>query len=294
MTQRPAEQLSKYNIPVIHDLPAVGQGLRDHPFVTVMVQRKESDNDRRPFYGNQNAMDKALEQWNQDRTGPWSVYGCKNLIGFFKSDTISKSVEFQNLPLPQKDFLLRETVPHFEFFTHFPIHFLMPGFSPEKLSYTTMSMFLLNEQSLGEVRLQSADPNVPLIFDPNFLSHPFDQRVCIEALRAGMAVIEDPLFAKDTEAGIVVPKLTTSDHDLLEFWRENMISAWHMVGTAKMGRFGDSDAVVDANFKSFGISSLRVADNSVLPILPNAHTQSSAYITGMTCVEKLVEEYNLA
>lgn len=290
----PADQLSRYHIPVMHDVPAVGQGLRDHAFLNLTVRRNESDNDRRSFYGSQEAMDAAQKQWNQDRTGPWSVYGCENLIGFFKSDSISSSMEFQNLPPSQKEFLLRETVPHYELLTHFPIHYFIPGFAPENLSYDTLLIFLLNEQSRGEVTLQSADPNVPLKFDPNFLSHPFDQRVCIEALRAGMAVIRHPLFAKDSEADIIVPKVATSDDGLLEFWRENMTSSWHMVGTAKMGRLGDRDAVVDANFKVWGISSLRVADNSVLPILPNAHTQSSAYVTGMACAEKLIAEYQLA
>ncbi|KAM0258027.1 hypothetical protein ACHAQJ_004070 [Trichoderma viride] len=290
----PVEQLSQYHIPVIHELPAVGQGLRDHPFVTLAVQQKQSTNDRRSFYGSQEAMDLAMEQWNRDKTGPWSVYGCENLIGFFKPETVSSSMEFRSLPPLQKEFLLRETVPYYEFFTHLPIHYIMPELKPEELSYSSLSMFLLNEQSCGEVTLQSADPNMPLKFDPKFLSHPFDQRVCIEALRAGMAVIRHPLFAKDSEADIVFPKSSTSDDELLEFWRENVISAWHMVGTAKMGRLGDADAVVDANFKVFGISSLRVADNSVLPILPNAHTQSSAYVTGMTCAEKLLREYDLA
>ncbi|KAK4072892.1 CAZyme family AA3 [Trichoderma aggressivum f. europaeum] len=289
----PADQLSRYDIPVVHDVPAVGQGLRDHAFLNLVVRRNESDNDRRSFYGSQEAMDAAQEQWNQDRTGPWSVFGCENLIGFFKSDSVSSSMEFQNLPPSQKEFLLRETVPHYELLTHFPIHYFIPGFAPENLNYETLLIFLLNEQSRGEVTLQSADPNVPLKFDPNFLSHPFDQRVCIEALRAGMAVIRNPLFAKGSEADIVVPKVATSDHGLLQFWRENMTSSWHMVGTAKMGRLGDRDAVVDANFKVLGLSSLRVADNSVLPILPNAHTQSSAYVTGMTCAEKLIAEYQL-
>lgn len=290
----PADQLSRYRIPVIHDVPAVGQGLRDHAFLNLVVKRNESNNDRRSFYGSREAMDAAQEQWNQDRTGPWSVYGCENLIGFFKSDSVSSSTEFQNLPSSQKEFLLRETVPHYELLTHFPIHYFIPGFPPENLSYDTLSIFLLNEQSRGEVTLQSADPNVPLKFDPNFLSHPFDERVCIEALRAGMAVIRHPLFAKDSEDDIIVPKVATSDDGLLQFWRDNMTSAWHMVGTAKMGRLGDGDAVVDANFKVLGISSLRVADNSVLPILPNAHTQSSAYVTGMTCADKLIAEYQLA
>ncbi|MDE9440023.1 hypothetical protein EWS82_13170, partial [Staphylococcus xylosus] len=40
-------------------------------------------------------------------------------------------------------------------------------------------------------------------------------------------------------------------------------SAWHMVGTAKMGRLGDGDAVVNANFKVLGISSLWGGDVAV-------------------------------
>jgi choline dehydrogenase-like flavoprotein len=83
-------------------------------------------------------------------------------------------------------------------------------------------------------------------------------------------------------------------HNLLEFCKENISSSWHMTGTAKMGKAEEPDTVVDNNFRVVGVGSLRVADMSVLPILPNAHTQVPAYITGATCAEKLIEEYNLA
>jgi choline dehydrogenase-like flavoprotein len=288
-----SEQLSQFNIPVIHDLPAVGQGLRDHAFVPVVHQRSENVNDRRSFYGSQEAMDAALEQWKRDGTGQWSKYACENLIGFFKSDRITSSPEFKDLPPTTKEFLLRETIPHYEIFTHFPIHFLVPEFPSECLNYSCLLIFLYNEEARGEVTLQSADPNVPLKFDPKFLSHPFDRRACIEALRHGLDVIRHPAFAKDNVADIVVPKKTDSDEDLIEYWKENISSSWHMVGTAKMGQVGGADAVVDKNFRVFGVDGLRVADNSVLPILPSAHTQSQAYLTGATCAEKLIQEYNL-
>jgi choline dehydrogenase-like flavoprotein len=66
-----------------------------------------------------------------------------------------------------------------------------------------------------------------------------------------------------------------------------------MTGTAKMGKGGDPDAVVDSQFRVLGVDNLRVADMSVLPVLPSGHTQLPAYVTGATCAEMLISEYGL-
>lgn len=278
---------------MVHELPAVGQGLQDHPFVPIAHTRSSSVSDRRSFYGSQEAMDTALQQWKRDRTGPWSKYECEILIGYFKSDIITTSPEFKDLPVTAQNFLSRETVPHYELYSHLPIHFMMPGFPSELLNYNCMVAFPYNTQARGEVTLQSVNPDIPLRFDPKFLSHPYDRRVTIEALREVLKVVKHPLYAKDTVADILGPERTGSDEYLLGFCKENISSSWHMTGTVKMGRTEDADTVVDNNFRVVGVSGLRVADMSVLPILPNGHTQVPAYITGATCAEKLIEEYNL-
>jgi choline dehydrogenase-like flavoprotein len=41
-----------------------------------------------------------------------------------------------------------------------------------------------------------------------------------------------------------------------------------LTGTRKMGKEGEEDACVDANFKVIGIKNLRVVDMSVIPLLP--------------------------
>jgi choline dehydrogenase-like flavoprotein len=66
-----------------------------------------------------------------------------------------------------------------------------------------------------------------------------------------------------------------------------------MTGTAKMGRTGDKEAVVDCSFKVMGVQGLRVADMSVVPVLTNNHTQATAYVTGATAADVLVREYGL-
>ncbi|KAI2601766.1 hypothetical protein GGR54DRAFT_627042 [Hypoxylon sp. NC1633] len=67
-----------------------------------------------------------------------------------------------------------------------------------------------------------------------------------------------------------------------------------MTETANIRKPGDADAVIDKAFRVIGIEGLRVTDISVVPILPNCHLQVVAYVTGITCANKLVQEHALA
>ncbi|RAK96030.1 GMC family oxidoreductase [Aspergillus ibericus CBS 121593] len=287
----PAEQLRRFQIPVVKDLPAVGQGLRDHFFAPLCFQRSTTTNDRNAFFGDKAAMASALEQWTKDGTGPWARHSCQIGAGWLKSDRLVESAEFKALPLTVQEFLQRDTVPHYELMTHFPLHLISPEVVQD-YSYVCMLVFLMNEQSSGEVRLQSSNPDDPLLFDPKFLSHPFDRRACIEIYRHALEVTKHEAFQKDTVSTLIAPP-SESDEDILEFWKNTLGSSWHMTGTAKMGKPGEADAVVDSRFRVFGIENLRVADMSVVPLLTNNHTQATAYVTGVTCGDALAREYDL-
>jgi choline dehydrogenase-like flavoprotein len=288
----PAKQLEAYSIPVVQDLPAIGQGLRDHCLLPLIHKRTTDSTDRAAFFGSQKVMDDALEQWKRDGTGPWAKFGCQLGIGWFKLDGLTSSPEFQELPSDEQKYLLRPTIPHYEIITHCPIHLHIPNFPPDALSYSCLMVFLYNGQSRGEATLQSSDPNIPLRFDPKFLSHPFDRRAAIETVRDAFRIVNHPAYAKDTVAEFSVPK-SDSDEDILEYWRQNTASSWHMAGTVRMGKRGDAVAAVDNNFRVMGIEGLRVADMSVVPVLPSCHVQAVAYVTGATCAEKLIKEYSL-
>ncbi|KAK4222081.1 oxidoreductase [Podospora fimiseda] len=298
----PLDQLSEYQIPVIHPSPFVGQNLRDHAFVPLVHQRKpgSSLSTRSVFYGSLKRQEEAMKQWQKDGTGEWSKYACEVGIGFFKlGERFLTSKEFERLPESEKEYLRDETVPHTEVFTHFPFHWFFPGGDfprgdEDKLvDYSCFLVFLYNAQSRGEVRLQSRDPKVPLKFDPKFLGHEFDRRAAVESLREFIErAIESEGFKKAVVRQIVGPE-GNSDEKLLEFWQQAMSSSWHMTGTAKMGRDGDEEAVVDEEFRVRGVKGLRVADMSVVPVLVSAHTQGVAYVTGYTCGEKLLKEYDL-
>ncbi|KAJ5595525.1 uncharacterized protein N7459_001733 [Penicillium hispanicum] len=283
--------LSQFSIPVHHDLPSIGQGLKDHFSAPLIITRNPSTNTRNEFFQDKAAMAAAFKQWELDGTGPWAKYGCQIGSGWFKSERITSTPEFDDLPEATKAFMNRETIPHYEIVTNRPIHWSIPD-RFQVYSYICLAVLLMNEQSSGEVRLQSSNPDDPLLFDPKCLEHPFDRRACVEMYKHLLDVTDHPSFAKDTISTMLGPK-SRSDEDILQFWRQNLSSSWHMTGTVKMGKAGQSNAAVDSHFRVLGMESLRVADMSVVPVLTNNHTQATAYVTGLTCAEVLIEEYQL-
>ncbi|KAG9256225.1 uncharacterized protein F5Z01DRAFT_649499 [Emericellopsis atlantica] len=289
----PSDQLTKYSIPVVKDVPTIGQGLRDHMFCPLVYTCKDGHTDRAEFYGNQAVMDEALAQWKADGTGPWTKFGCGGCIGYFKIPGLAETKEFQALPPAERSYLEKETVPHYEMITHFPIHWFMPNFPSDSLNCSSVLVFYANAQARGEVTLQSSDPDAPLRFDPKFLGTEFDRRVAIGSLREALKLVKHESYAKDTKAMLAGPS-GDSDEELLAYWRQTISSSWHMTGTVKMGKKEDEDAAVDSDFRFKGIEGLRVADMSVVPVLASCHVQSVAYVTGITCAEKLIAQHGLA
>ena len=52
-------------------------------------------------------------------------------------------------------------------------------------------------QGTGEINLRSGNPDHPPLIDPKFLSHPYDRRVAIEAVRDALEFLDMPYLAKD-------------------------------------------------------------------------------------------------
>jgi choline dehydrogenase len=118
--------------------------------------------------------------------------------------------------------------------------------------------------SRGSVRLASASPAAPPLIDPGLLREAAD----LDRLAAGLALIrtaaESTAFTRlgVTEAW---PGPAVRDSGGLRDWiRRTVGSYYHPVGTCAIG------PVVDPELRVHGISGLRVADASVMPVIPNA------------------------
>jgi choline dehydrogenase len=129
---------------------------------------------------------------------------------------------------------------------------------------------LLRPESVGEVRLASADPMAPPAIDPNILSTPNDLAMGRAAIRTVRDIFGrapfDPYRGEELAPGATVQ----SDEELDAYLRETAASDIHTVGTCRMGQ--DSLAVVDPQLRVRGIGGLRVVDASVMPRVPGGNT----------------------
>lgn len=154
-------------------------------------------------------------------------------------------------------------------------------------------MFLHSPQSRGTIKLASSNPSDAPLVDPKFFSHPFDRVCALAASRRTLDFVKHPIIAETLIAPVDVP-VSTSDEDILAYWRKVGNSTWHASCTVKMGKQGEQgDVCVDPEFRVRGLTGLRVVDLSVLPFLLNCHPVSVAYLVGEIAAQKMAKEHEL-
>ena len=130
----------------------------------------------------------------------------------------------------------------------------------------------LQPLSRGRIRLQSDDPaDAPLIF-ANYLQHPRDLSVMLEAAQLSRRILQAPPFDAYRGVEVFPGSQVTTDAELIDFIRRKAETIYHPVGTCRMGN--DSEAVVDAAARVHGIASLRVVDASIMPTIVSGNTNA--------------------
>ena len=210
-------------------------------------------------------------------------------MGFLKDDSLYSTPEFLALDEATQHHLKKPSMPSWEFCTGLPV--LSPPRPGPPKRYLNSIGVLMNPQSRGTVKLGSADPRTPALFDPQLMLHPYDRRVLITAARNILAFLQTSI-AKTIEAPINMllderGEASDAEEDIVAFLKENVRSTWHMSGSCKMGTPDDDMAVVDSQFRVRGVEGLRVVDLSVLPFLINAHPVVAAYAVGEIAAEKI-------
>ncbi|MCA9532390.1 MAG: hypothetical protein KC593_01880, partial [Myxococcales bacterium] len=65
-----------------------------------------------------------------------------------------------------------------------------------------------------------------------------------------------------------------TDEEILAYWKQEGMSVYHPVGSAKMGAASDELAVVDEQLRVHGLTGLRVVDASIFPLVPSGNTHA--------------------
>jgi choline dehydrogenase len=129
--------------------------------------------------------------------------------------------------------------------------------------------------SRGWVRVATPDPRAAPVINPAFLRDPRDTG----RLQAGLAMIQhaaaSAAFARVCTAEAWPGPQAQTSAGLREYIRGTVGSYYHPAGTCRIGADTDADAVVDTKLRVRGITGLRVADASVMPVLPNAHPNAT-------------------
>ncbi len=145
--------------------------------------------------------------------------------------------------------------------------------------------------SAGELRLQSADPDVQPSLDYGYLKDEFDRRRMREAIRTAVALGDHGDFrAITTERIEPTPEDLRSDEALDDFARRAVTTSMHISGTCRMGPASDPMAVVDQYGRVHGIRNLRVADASVFPDCVRANINLTTMMIGERIADFIRQE----
>jgi len=155
----------------------------------------------------------------------------------------------------------------------FPILLPLPpaaGYEPPAAGFLLVAA-AMTPDSRGTVRL--AAPDGPPLIDPGFLTDEGERD--LRRLTAGLKMIRRAAAEASFGGAVELypgPDVGT-DAALRDYIRRTVDSYYHPVGTCRMG--SDDGAVVDPDLRVRGVAGLRVADASVMPLIPNAHPHAT-------------------
>jgi choline dehydrogenase len=130
-------------------------------------------------------------------------------------------------------------------------------------------------ESTGYVRARSADPFVDPIIQPNYLKDPMDQRVLVKGMHWARRLLHTQALAPYFESDALPGPDVHTDDEWLNYARQYGSTAYHLIGTARMGPATDKTSVVDEQLRVHGLQGIRVVDASIMPNMPSANTYSS-------------------
>lgn len=272
----PRALLDRFGIPVVHELPGVGENLQDHLQIRLGYEctKPITTNDQLNSWFGQMGM--GLE-WLLHRTGPLAV-------GINQGGCFMRA-------LKDADGRPVAATPDIQFHVA-TLSADMAGGKVHPYSGFTMSVCQLRPESRGHVRIRLLDAAEPPEMQPNYLSTELDRATTVAGVKAARAIADSPAMRPYVKREVKPGPGAASDADLLEFCRNNGATIFHPTGTCRMGT--DALAVVDARLRVHGVAGLRVIDCSAMPTLVSGNTNAPVVMMAEKAVDLIREDARAA
>ncbi|KKY17188.1 putative gmc oxidoreductase [Phaeomoniella chlamydospora] len=291
------------------DLPGVGKNLMDHPIVFTFYEATTPNLTLDTHFSSPTSFAETYRQWKDERSGALShiPFGA---MAFARLDSrLSNSTIWTHAPRPSPHLdpmsLNLLSQPSIEFFslecyggpkqyTDFPL--------PHQHCFGIVTE-LFGARSRGTVKLKSRNPLENPVVDHNYLNdaHGLDLEVLSEAVAFANEIITESEPTRNVLKG-AWPSGTRQGWKHRDDWKDyvkrNATTCYHPSGTLKMGASSSSSSssqsdplsVLDNRLRVKGVKALRVADCSVMPNLPQAHTQMPAYGIGEKAADLIKQD----
>jgi choline dehydrogenase-like flavoprotein len=152
----------------------------------------------------------------------------------------------------------------------------------------TLHVCDLLPKSRGRISLANPDPKAPPRIQANYLSHPEDLPVLLNALKIARRITEAPALARHIRRETLPGPAVQSDAELVAFIRARAETIYHPVGTCRMGQ--DARAVVDPAGRVLGVRGLRVADASIMPSIIAGNTNAPTMMIAETVSRMMLSD----
>jgi len=263
-----AAHLSSLGIPVIADLPGVGENLQDHLQLRMIYKVdgiKTLNTKANSLFGK---LMIGLE-YCLKRSGPMSMAPSQlGAFAYSSPEQKSANVEYHVQPLSLEKF----------------------GEDLHSFNAFTASVCNVRPTSRGSVHIDSLDPEAPPLIHPNYLSTEEDRKVAAESLRLTRNIVQQSALAPYSPEEYKPGVQYQTDAELAKAAGDIGTTIFHPVGTCKMGRAEDPMAVLDSQLRVRGVHHLRVVDASAIPNITSGNTAAPTMMIAERVAELLTSQ----
>jgi choline dehydrogenase len=254
----PAAHLREVGVDVAVDLPGVGENLHDHP-AAPMVWHTRHVSDLADFNG---------------------------LLNFARAKTTGRGPLVSNIGEAGGFFHTRDGLKAPDLQIHMaPSGFWDNGLHEPTTRKVTVAPTLVDVASRGRLRLRSTDPRWHPEIDPAYYDDPRDLDAMTRGVQRILETVRSGRLSQHIAGPFLPAQRNPSESEIVEHLRQTTQTLYHPVGTCAMGT--GEHAVVDPDLKVYGVEGLRVADASVMPVVPRGNTNAPTIMIGEKAADLL-------